>query len=125
MGGPAEETDTVRIVVDGVQNSNDDITVEFNADPWLITAGKSVALSWKAIHADICSASDGWAGDKSAAGSEQVFPTKATSYVLTCKNSTKSKRNQSISSWLMIRSCSRVSDPSKPAYSAHYPYSPL
>ena len=91
MGGPAEETDTVKIVVDGLENLNDDITVEFNADPWLITAGKSVALSWKAIHADICSASDGWAGDKSAAGSEQVFPTKATSYVLTCKNSTKSE----------------------------------
>ncbi|MBI5147983.1 MAG: DUF11 domain-containing protein [Parcubacteria group bacterium] len=59
-------------------------TVTLNSNPSQITPGQNATLSWSSANATSCSASGGWSGSKSLSGSEIVYPSVTTSYVLTC-----------------------------------------
>ncbi len=59
-------------------------TVTLNSSPSQIAAGQGATLSWSSTNASSCSASGGWSGTKSLSGSEIVYPSVTTSYVLTC-----------------------------------------
>ena len=59
-------------------------TVTLNINPSQITPGQSATLGWSSANAASCSASGGWSGTKALSGSEIVYPSVTTSYVLTC-----------------------------------------
>ena len=59
-------------------------TLTFSATPTLITVGQSSTLSWNAINATGCTASNGWTGAKAVSGTQSVSPTATTTYALSC-----------------------------------------
>ncbi len=59
-------------------------TVTLTADPAVITAGGSTALTWNSTNADICDASGGWTGGKLIQGTENITPALTGTYTLTC-----------------------------------------
>lgn len=60
-------------------------TLDFSADPTSVEMGDSSILEWDSDNADTCTASDGWSGDKTLVGSQQVTPSATTTYTLTCE----------------------------------------
>ncbi|MBI2035560.1 MAG: hypothetical protein HYT12_02660 [Candidatus Liptonbacteria bacterium] len=61
-------------------------TVSLMANPENVTNGNSSSLIWNTSNADTCTASGGWSGNKSTAGSQTVFLSNNTTYTLTCSN---------------------------------------
>lgn len=62
------------------------VTVSLDAAPALISLGNTAMLSWQAQHAERCSASGAWTGERLLAGSESVTPVAAGvfTYTLAC-----------------------------------------
>lgn len=60
--------------------------LDFSANPQNITRGESSVLSWSTVNAQSCTASGAWSGLKSTSGSETVFPSKTSTYNLSCSN---------------------------------------
>lgn len=67
-------------------NQTGAIDITMVADPSIIRPGLSSKLSWGVVNASNCYASGGWAGTKTSYGSEFVYPTQSSNYVLTCSN---------------------------------------
>ncbi len=61
-------------------------TVSITANPSNINQGNSSILNWTSNNATSCSASGGWSGGKALSGSEIVYPTNNTTYVINCSN---------------------------------------
>ncbi|HKD55716.1 MAG TPA: S8 family serine peptidase [Steroidobacteraceae bacterium] len=63
-----------------------------------ITAGSSTTLSWLAVNATACSASDSWNGAQSSSGTLAVTPTSAgtLTYTLTCTTAAGSKTSSAV-----------------------------
>ncbi|MEK6713650.1 MAG: hypothetical protein AABY41_05605, partial [Nitrospirota bacterium] len=59
-------------------------TVTLTASPAAITVGESAALTWSSTNADSCTASGGWTGSKTVAGTANVTPSLTTTYTLAC-----------------------------------------
>lgn len=60
-------------------------TVSLTAAEEVVEAGQPVELSWASEHADGCSASGGWNGDRAPSGSAESGPIEAsTTFTLTC-----------------------------------------
>lgn len=60
-------------------------SVSLTAAQDVVATGGLVDLSWNSAHADQCSASGGWTGDRATDGSMSVGPISAsTTYTLTC-----------------------------------------
>jgi len=60
-------------------------TVTLTATSSAITSGQSAALQWTSTNATGCTASNGWSGAKSAAGTETLGPLTAnTTFALSC-----------------------------------------
>jgi len=55
-----------------------------SASPSRIDLGQSTTLSWTSTNASSCTASGGWSGARSTAGSQIVSPTATVNYILTC-----------------------------------------
>lgn len=62
------------------------VTVSLDAVPAVIALGDTAALSWQAQHAQRCSASGNWTGERPPAGNEAVTPAAAGifTYTLAC-----------------------------------------
>lgn len=60
--------------------------VRISAVPIQIKKGEKAKITWEAVRADSCIASEGWSGTKSVSGAEQVSPSQTTTYVITCSN---------------------------------------
>lgn len=58
--------------------------VHLESDATEITAGTKITLSWTALNVDNCTASDGWAGNKTTTGSETMTPNNTKTYTLSC-----------------------------------------
>ncbi|MBI2056347.1 MAG: hypothetical protein HYT37_03115 [Candidatus Sungbacteria bacterium] len=71
-------------------------TVYLSANPTSINQGSFSTLSWNSTNAGSCFASNGWSGQKSLSGSEQVNPSYTTSYTITCTNSQGQSATQSV-----------------------------
>jgi hypothetical protein len=78
-GGTVSKSVTVT-----VGSTNPPPTLTFSASPTTINSGQSSTLSWSATNATSCTASGGWTGTKSTAGSQSVSPTATTTYTLAC-----------------------------------------
>ena len=60
-------------------------SVSFGASSSVVASGATVTLSWSSSRADSCTASGGWSGSKSLAGSQVVGPlTGDTNFTLSC-----------------------------------------
>ncbi len=60
-------------------------TLTLSASEPVVASGDTVDLSWTSTHADVCSASGGWTGDKPINGTESVGPlSQSTTYGLSC-----------------------------------------
>ncbi len=59
-------------------------TLSFSANITKILSGEAATLSWSAQNVTSCVASGGWSGSKAIAGSQNVAPNTATTYVLRC-----------------------------------------
>jgi len=62
-------------------------TLNFSASPTSITSGQSSTLTWSTTNATSCSASGGWSTSKSTSGSQIIYPSSTTIYVLYCYGS--------------------------------------
>jgi len=80
--GRLEDTDTVRITVDGDDDNGGSCSIdEFKADDTSIESGDSVVLRWKTTGADSVDLSPGYS-NRSDDGSVTVNPTRTTTYTL-------------------------------------------
>ncbi len=60
-------------------------TVTFSASPTQITSGLSSTLTWSSTDSQRCAGSGDWTGtNKNTSGTELVYPTKTSTYVITC-----------------------------------------
>jgi hypothetical protein len=59
-------------------------TVVLSLDLMVIEEGDESELSWSSEHADECTASGGWSGDRALSGAETVSPEESTAYTLEC-----------------------------------------
>ncbi len=63
-------------------------TVDLSANPTTVDSGQRSTLTWTSQNATGCTASDGWAGNKSSSGSEQTPTLNVTStFTLACSGS--------------------------------------
>jgi hypothetical protein len=75
-------SDTASVTVAGAP------TVSLSANPTTVQAGGSSTLTWSSTNATGCTADGGWAGNKSASGSQSVGPlATSTTFGLTCNGS--------------------------------------
>jgi PKD repeat protein len=60
-------------------------TLTFEANPTLVSAGGSAVLTWSALNAAGCTASNGWTGSRPTSGSETILGIAATrTFTLAC-----------------------------------------
>jgi hypothetical protein len=79
-GGTTTRTATVSILAAP--------TVDLTANPSSLNSGEKTTLTWTSANATSCSASNGWAGNKSTSGTQQsVALTANTTFRLTCTGS--------------------------------------
>jgi hypothetical protein len=62
-------------------------TATLSANPTSVPTGSASTLTWSSTNATSCTASNGWTGAKATSGTQQVTPTIATTYTLTCTGS--------------------------------------
>lgn len=58
--------------------------VDVSANPLNIVSGATSTLTWSSMHAESCTASNGWSGAKALSGNEIVSPAATTTYSLSC-----------------------------------------
>lgn len=61
-----------------------DIKANNSNGPITITNGQLVQLSWTTTNATNCTSSNAWSGARTVTGNQSVYPTVASTYVLTC-----------------------------------------
>lgn len=62
-------------------------TINFAADPAMITDGQSSTLAWSTTNTTWCSASGAWTGAKAISGSQTITPAETATYSLSCTGS--------------------------------------
>lgn len=61
-------------------------TLNFSANPTVVSSNGSTTLSWSATNASSCDASGGWSGTKAVSGTQTINSiTSSNSYTLTCQ----------------------------------------
>ena len=79
VGGTASDSVSVSVVTPPAP------TLSFTANPQSVLQNSSTSLSWTASHADTCTASDGWSGNKGTSGTEDSGSLSAdVQFTLTC-----------------------------------------
>jgi len=71
-------------------------TLDFIGSPLSITQGDSSTLTWSSTNANACVALDGWSGDKTTSGDEDITPDTTTTYTLECGDGMSTTTSQSV-----------------------------
>ena len=66
------------------EHENPAPTCSISANPSSISNGQSSTLSWTSTNATSCTASNAWSGAKPLSGTQYIFPSFTSTYVLTC-----------------------------------------
>ena len=83
--GTQIQTDSVTVNVNPQQNNPPTVTI--SANPNYINQGQNSVLTWTSQNATQCTAAGGWSGSQSVNGSQTVYPSYTTTYVIVCTNS--------------------------------------
>jgi uncharacterized repeat protein (TIGR01451 family) len=73
------------------------LSVELKASETQLDPGEVTELSWTVANATACAASNGWSGEKSAAGDAQTVPVfRDSTYTLTCEDGAGDEASSSV-----------------------------
>lgn len=68
----------------GISAPTVDIKANNSDSAITVTNGQLVQLSWSSTNATNCTSSNAWSGARTVTGSQSVYPTVASTYILTC-----------------------------------------